>query len=137
MKFKYFVYFFIVVILSMNGCSNKVPLKGKVTFSDDGTPLSYGIVCFVGSDGSLSRGHLNQDGTYVISSTGRNDGLPKGKYKVYLVSAEIVSSDKNGNSTYTPLIAPKYETVDTTDIECEVTSSLRNFDFKVERVKKK
>jgi len=126
----------ILALLSCCGCSNKVPLTGKVTFSDDNSPLTQGIVCF--STGQfVARGPLSKDGSYQISSTGQNDGLPKGKYKVYLVGAELVSSDGSGNSTYTPLIDSRYDNPDTSDIECEVDKKTRRFDFTVERARKK
>jgi hypothetical protein len=111
-------------------------LSGKVTFSDDGSPLPTGMVCFIKGT-FLARGNLRPDGTYQVSSTGSNDGLPKGKYKVYLVGAELVQSDGNGNSFYTPLVDRRYDSVDTTDIEIEVDGSTRRFDFSVERVKGK
>lgn len=120
-------------LLLICGCSGKVPLTGKVTFADDDSPLTTGMVCF--AQGSfLARGNLNSDGTYQVSSTGTNDGLPKGKYKVYLVGAELVRSS-GGNSTYTPLVDRKYESAATTDIECDVDGSTKQFDFKVERFK--
>ena len=126
----------ILVLLSCCGCSNKVPLTGKVTFSDDGTPLTTGLVCFA-SGQFVARGPLNKDGIYQVSSTSQNDGLPKGKYKVYLVGAELVSSDGNGNSTYTPLLNSRYENPDTSNIECDVDAKTRHFDFTVERAPKR
>jgi len=122
-----------LTVLLCCGCGNKVPLTGKVTFTDDGSPLTQGMVCFM-APGFLARGQLNADGTYQVSSTGENDGLPPGKYKVYLVGAELVITDGNGNSTYTPLVDKRYDSAETTDIECEVDGSTRRFDFTVERI---
>ncbi len=125
----------ILALLTLIGCSNKVPLTGKVTFADTGDPLPNGTVCFA-APGFLARGYLKEDGTYQVSSTGRNDGLPPGKYKVYLVGAELVTSDGNGNSFYTPLIDARYDSADTTDLEFEVDGKVHRFDFKVDRVGK-
>ena len=122
----------ILALLLCCGCGNKVPLTGKVTFADDGSPLTKGTVCFV-SGAFLARGYLKEDGTYQISSTGRNDGLPPGTYKVYLVGAELVTSDGGGNSTYTPLVDRRYDNPETSGLECEVDSKTRRFDFTVER----
>jgi hypothetical protein len=58
---------------------------------------------------------------------------PKGKYKIYLVSTELVTSDGGGNSTYTPSINSRYDSADTTGIELEVDGKTRRFDFTVER----
>ena len=126
----------VVAALLCCGCSNKVSLRGKVTFADDGSPLTRGTVCFVAGQ-FVARGHLNDDGTYRVSSTGRNDGLPKGKYKVFLIGAELVFADGSGNSTYTPLVDSRYDSPDTSDIEFEVDGSVRQFDFSVERVRRK
>ena len=122
----------ILTLLLCCGCSNKVPLTGQVTFADDGSPLTQGIVCFA-SPGFLARGYLDTEGMYRVSSTGSNDGLPKGKYKVYLVGAELVTTDGGGNSFYTPLVDSRYDNADTTDIEFEVDGRTRQFDFTVER----
>lgn len=118
-----------------SGCSDKMPLSGKVTFSDDGSPLDRGMVCFE-TDGFLARGSLKPDGTYQVSSTGRNDGLPKGKYKVCITGAELASSGKGGNIVYTPLVDKRYESAGSTDIEFEVDGKTKRFDFKVDRAKK-
>ena len=122
----------VLVLLLCCGCSNRVLLTGKVTFEDDGGPLTNGIVCFVQNE-FLARGHLDSEGTYRMSSTGTNDGLPKGTYKVYLVGAELVSVDSGGNSTYTPLVHNRYESADTSGLEFEVDGKTRRFDFQVER----
>ena len=122
----------VLVLVVCCGCSGKLPLTGTVTFEDDGSPLTNGIVCFV-QNGFLARGHLNSDGVYRVSSTGTNDGLPKGTYKVYLVGAELVSVDGGGNSAYTPLVHNRYESADTSGLEFEVDGKTRQFDFQVER----
>lgn len=133
-----FLLFIILVpfLFFCSGCSDKLPMGGKVTFTDDGAPLEKGTVCFE-KDGFLARGNLKLDGTYQVSSTGQNDGLPKGKYKVYLVGAELASTGKGGNIVYTPLVDKRYESADSTDIEFEVDGKTKRFDFKVDRAKKK
>ena len=122
----------VLVLLLCCGCSNKVPLTGTVTFEHDSSPLTHGVVCFV-KPGFLARGALDTDGTYKMSSTGINDGLPKGTYKVYLVGAELVSMDGGGNSTYSSLVHNRYESADTSGLEFEVDGKTRRFDFQVER----
>jgi len=122
-----------LILLLCCGCGNKVPLTGTVTFEDDGSPLTHGVVCFA-KPGFLARGALDSNGTYRMSSTGTNDGLPKGTYKVYLVGAELASVDGGGNSTYTPLVHSRYENAETSGLEFEVDGKTRRFDFTVERV---
>ena len=122
----------LLTLLLCCGCGSQVPLTGTVTFEDDGSPLTHGIVCFV-KPGFFARGALDPNGMYKMSSTGTNDGLPKGTYKIYLVGAESVSVDSGGNSTYTPLVHNRYESVDTSGLEFEVDGKTRRFDFQVER----
>ena len=80
--------FFILtaLIFTAVGCSDKVPMRGKVTFSDDKSPLTVGMVSFT-SGSLLARGHLKPDGTYVIGTDTDRDGLPKGTYTVTISDA--------------------------------------------------
>ncbi len=117
------------------GCSNKVPLGGKITFSDDSSPLTRGIVCFE-KDGFLARGPVLEDGSYQISSTGNNDGLPPGKYKVYLLDASMKTDGPNNTIISTPLVDPAFENADSTHLEFEVDGKQRIFDFQVDRFRK-
>ena len=70
-----------VLVIATTGCSDKVPMRGKVTFSDDQSPLTAGTVTFQ-SDTVLSRGDLKPDGTYVLGTEKLTDGIPKGTYQV-------------------------------------------------------
>ena len=126
----------ILTLLFCCGCSDKVPLTGKVTFTDDGSSLTTGTVCFV-TEGFIARGHLKSDGTYKISSTGKDDGLPPGTYKVYLVDAALLTEGKDGNFITTPLVDSQYENPNTSNIECKVDAKTRQFDFTVERAGKR
>jgi len=119
----------LLALLICSGCSNKVPMAGMVTFEDDGSPLTRGTVCFV-SEVYLARGHLQSDGTYRISSTGNNDGLPPGTYRIYVVDATV--TDDAGVVT-TSLIHSRFESPETSGLEFEVDGKTRRFDFTVER----
>ena len=101
-----FYFLFILVIMISAGCSDKKPMRGKVTFADDGSPLTRGIVVFQ-SDTILARGTIKQDGTYVMGSEKEKDGIPKGEYKVRIDFA--VGSPPNaafGSAASVPLIKP-------------------------------
>ena len=66
------------VFLFQAGCSNHVPLRGTVTFSDDGAPLPNGMVIF--EAGAFSAvGPIKPDGTYRVGSLKENDGIPPRK----------------------------------------------------------
>ena len=75
-----FLLLFVPVITTI-GCSDKVPMRGKVTFSDDQSPLTAGTVMFQ-SDTILARGDLKPDGTYIMGTEKLTDGIPKGTYRV-------------------------------------------------------
>ena len=99
-----------VLILIAVGCGDKIPMRGKVTFSDDQSPLPVGMVTFT-SDTVLARGQLKPDGTYVIGTDKEKDGLPKGTYTVsinYAVEATPGPSVGGlpGLPIQRPLIAP-------------------------------
>ncbi|MCL2622254.1 MAG: hypothetical protein FWD31_01205 [Planctomycetaceae bacterium] len=74
-----------VPIIAAIGCSDNVPMRGKVTFSDDQSPLTVGTVEFQ-SDTVLSRGDLKPDGTYVLGTEKLTDGIPKGTYRVSIAN---------------------------------------------------
>ncbi len=80
----------IIVMFSATiiGCDDgKVPLGGKVTYSDDGTPLETGTVGFT-TDDYNARGPIQKDGSFVVSSEKPGDGLPPGTYRVHISGAE-------------------------------------------------
>jgi hypothetical protein len=129
-------FFFFVLLLFVVGCSDKVSLKGKVTFTDDGSPLTKGTVAFV-QGGKLSRGDIKEDGTYVVGTDKLTDGLPPGTYQVYISGAmisELVEfGDVPGVYNHTPLIHSKYDSPETSGLSVEVNSSTKTYDIKVDR----
>ncbi|MCL2118818.1 MAG: hypothetical protein FWH27_10380 [Planctomycetaceae bacterium] len=111
-----------------------------MTFSDDDSPLTVGMVCF-STDSFFARGAIRGDGTYTIGSTAQEDGLPPGTYRVSVEGAVKEKDDgKSQNSgmslpTMVPAIDPKYSVGKTSGIVAEVTASTKTFDFKVDRAK--
>jgi len=80
-------------LIGTAGCgSGFVPLRGTVTFSDDGSPLTTGSVYFDNGK-ALARGKINEDGTYVVGSLKNNDGLAPGHYRVYV---QAIGPDPSG-----------------------------------------
>ena len=128
--------------LSLFGCtSSKVGMSGQVIFSDDKTPLTKGTVCFE-STSYVARGRLNQNGEYTLGSESEKDGLPPGRYRVYIIGASVeetpanADSDERAISIPRPLISTKYAKGATSGITLEVDASTRRFDFEVDRYKK-
>lgn len=94
-----------VPVITTMGCSNHVPMRGKVTFSDDQSPLTVGQVLFQ-SDTVLARGNLKQDGTYVIGTEKLNDGLPKGTYLVTISDTMVMTTADGKPLSGSPGILP-------------------------------
>lgn len=123
-----------LALLTLVGCgSDKVGLSGKVIFLDDGSPVPTGRVIFV-TNSFQAYGDLQPDGTFTVSSTGENDGLPPGKYRVRIDGAQRLVDESKELSE--PLIAEKYTNDNTSGIEIEVMTSTKGIEIKVERYKK-
>ena len=125
-----------VSLLIFAGCSGKIGLSGKVVFSDDGSPLTVGVVCFE-KPGFVARGNIQPDGTFVVGSIRDTDGLPPGSYQVYISEArKLISGDGEGDSVYEQLVDPKFTSAATSGITVEITSTTRNFEVVVDRYPK-
>src|SRR5438552_17655549 len=75
-----------LILAAAAGCgsSNTSPVSGKVVFKD-GTPLTGGLVLFRPVDEKLqvsSRGDIQPDGTFFLSTYKEGDGAVPGKYQV-------------------------------------------------------
>ena len=124
------------------GCSSNVPMSGTVTFSDDGSPVPAGTVCFV-NDAVYARGQLDQNGRYTLGFKKQGDGVPRGVYGVCVTGAQkelgmsdepgSVKGSKGGHMMYEELVAPKFHSRTASGITCTVDGSTNTFDFKVDR----
>jgi len=131
-----FVLLTLTLIVGCNG--DNVGLKGKVTFSDDGSPVTAGVVTFR-KDGQIARGNIKEDGTYVVGFDKVANGLPPGNYQVYISGAHKVvgRNEATEEAIYEALIDKKHESPDTSGLTLEVTASTKTYDIKVDRAKKK
>jgi len=112
----------------------KVGLRGKAIFSDDRSPVPIGTVCFE-TDSYLARGDLRSDGTFVVGSLRQGDGLPPGRYRVYISGAQkpIGKDERSGMEKYESLIDLKFTSGTTSGIEIDVTPTTRTVEVKVDR----
>ena len=135
---------FALVWTVLSGCSDKSSLGGKVTFSDDGTPVTKGIITFT-SDKLQSQGMIKPDGTYVVGTLKMDDGIPPGTYRVTVGGADdVVFAERpdGGGGTVrteirTPLIDAKYQSPDTSGLSLTVDGKTGKFDIKLDRAAKK
>ncbi|MCL2623192.1 MAG: hypothetical protein FWD31_05930 [Planctomycetaceae bacterium] len=115
-------------MLAFYGCGENSRLKGKVTFSD-GQPVTAGTVNF-STPTYQARGEIKPDGTYTVSSLGKNDGLPRGEYAVSLTG--VMKFKTNANSAMpVPVILcdEKYSLPETSELKCTVPAPGNRFDI--------
>ena len=130
--------FVLIGFVFVVGCSNKQQLTGTVTFSDDGSPVPLGAVFFT-TPTFEAMGTIKPDGTYTVSSTGENDGIPKGQtYVVTIVGADDVKVTQGNDgrvvsSSRTPFINSKYTRKETSDLTFTSDGKTKRFDIQVER----
>ncbi len=139
----YPILFVCVFLLASIGCGKGyIPVSGTVTFSDDGSPLTAGTVCFE-SEAGYGRGTLDAQGKYVLGFDKPGSGVPKGTYKVYVADAMIqdgttATKDSTGTSArpkYKYLIDKKFHTGNSSGLTFTADGSQKTFDFKVDRAK--
>ena len=122
-----------LLLLALGCGSDKVGLSGKVTFSDDNSPLTVGTVYFATASYEAS-GEIKEDGTYKVSSVSENDGLPPGDYQVYIMGAEkAISESPNAYPHIEPLIDKRFTTKGTSGLSVKVDKSTKTYDIQVER----
>jgi flagellar hook assembly protein FlgD len=115
------------------GCGHNVYVRGKVTFSDDNSPVPNGTVNFE-TDTFIARGYLKSDGMYTVGSLSTNDGLPSGLYKVSITGAEKeIGIKKDGDPIMELLIDKRYTNNITSGLTFEVTPASKIFNITVDR----
>ncbi|MCL2005953.1 MAG: hypothetical protein FWG73_07280 [Planctomycetaceae bacterium] len=133
---KTFAPFILLAFVFLLGCSDKLPLGGTVTFSDDGEPVPIGAVYFETPTFS-AMGSINPDGTYTVGSMDIADGIPKGTYNVTIRGAEEITLIENPDGTRVErrraLIDSKYQSADTSGLSFTVDGTTRRFDIPVDR----
>ena len=121
------------LMLTAVGCSDKVQMRGKVTFSDDNSPLTSGQVSFQ-SDTVLARGYLKPDGTYILGTDTEKDGLPKGTYRVSIDHAmEAIPGAPNAMGLLAPVMRPLIVPMAPTTVV--VDGKTKVYDIVVDRAK--
>ncbi|MDR2705606.1 MAG: hypothetical protein LBC02_07485 [Planctomycetaceae bacterium] len=122
------------LLLVVIGCSNKVSVSGKVTFTD-GTPLTTGEVRFE-SSGFLAAGKIQSDGNYQLGTISESDGILKGSYKVSIYALDYSHITPEMNPMEVPpaksLVAEKFCSGETSGLTCVVSGNTK-FDIKVEK----
>jgi hypothetical protein len=130
----------LVTLLSV-GCTGRVKVSGYVKFSD-GEPLNFGEVCFTEGEKTFF-GRIQENGYYAPGEFQDGDGIPPGKYQVWLARTVLAEPilNRNGEESdevkQTERVDKKYTTAETTELTFEVKrGGSKKFDFTVERPRK-
>ncbi len=138
--------FLLSVVLGIAGCGHQASLTGKVTFSDDGSPVATGTICF--TDGTtISRGVIQPDGGYVVGTEKTSNGLKPGVYQVYFSGVAKALEQPSRSVTnpdgtvhvvqmmpqYIPLIDKRYFRAQSSELSKEVKTGTNVFDISVDR----
>ena len=129
--------FVLLGLIFITGCSDKVHIGGKVTFSDDNSPVTFGTVEF-STPSFRTEGQIKSDGTYVIGTDTLTDGISKGTYGITVRVDEVTMIDQpDGSQTPSTrsLIDSKYHSVETSGLTFTVDGKTRKFDIPVDRAK--
>ena len=119
---------FCLCALLLQGCGNQVAVSGKVTFSD-GSPLTRGEVRFQTST-FMASGNIQPDGSYILSSLGKDDGIPAGTYTVTVTAYEAPSDIAGKMPSDLPLVSAKslidlkYSSPQTSGMSVDVRGSM-------------
>ena len=126
---------FILVCLFAFGCGKNVSVKGKVTYSDTGEPVKFGMVVFTGEK-EIARSAI-KDGKYSIGLIKDGDGIPPGTYTVSsdaLPPPDYGLTDMFGNRS--PSASPDAEVYYTKEPQTIEVKKSMTYDFTVERGKR-
>jgi len=98
-----------------------IPVKGKVTYK--GQPLTKGMVRFDpdGGYGRMATGELQADGTYVLTTLQKGDGVVAGQHKVFVTGT--------GPNPRKELVPKKYTAGDSSKLTADVDPEHTEFNF--------
>ncbi len=97
-----------------------IPVKGKVTYK--GQPLTKGTIRFEPDGyGRMATGKIQPDGTFVLSTLSKDDGVVAGFHKVYV--------NETGPNPKKELVPKKYTLPTTSKLTAEVDREHTEFSF--------
>jgi hypothetical protein len=119
-----------LLLLTSVGCNSGYTVTGRVTFEEDGSPLTIGIINFENEKYRFS-GQLNADGNYLLEGASPREGVPAGVYGVSVSGAVKSTTDEIARTMVNEnLVTKKFFRPETSDLICEVNGKM-TFDFQV------
>jgi hypothetical protein len=128
-------------LFCLAGCSaqSKVPVRGKLLYADSNEPVKelagFDVVFTSEKLHVSSRGVIQEDGTFQLSTTKDNDGTPPGEYVV-----TVTQPFRQPDRPYVGdrVVEIEYEDPSTSDLRAEVKKGDKNeFTFKLRRIAKR
>lgn len=122
------------LLAGLAGCGGRLrPVEGQVVFKD-GQPLAGGLVVFdriEPAEPRLSaRGNLGPDGKFRLSTYTQDDGALEGRYRVAVAPPLPEDARDIGR---VQVLHRRYESVETSGLEFQVTGGKNEFRITVER----
>lgn len=137
--------FLAIAIILSAGCGGRAtyPVEGTVVWGD-GTPateLAGGMVLFdlITSDAQEAvspHGAIQQDGSYVLSTFRKGDGVPAGRYRVQVVPLIWTEGMLGDKPAPPPVLDPRFSKYETAQIEVVVEPRPNRLPIKVEKIGK-
>lgn len=116
------------------------PVTGKVVFSDDGTPLSTGGSILWESVPDEPRelpfnasGAIQADGTFELTTFEEGDGAVAGEHRVLVRPKRDASDWVERGIVPRPVIAPRFERYETSELRFTVKEEGNDFTVTVQR----
>jgi hypothetical protein len=120
----------VLTLIATTGCGRgKYPVEGKVVYKD-GAPCTGGMIVFESLDGKVktsSRGHIQKDGSFFLSTDKERDGVEEGRYRVLIMPLIGVPG-----ASGTP-IHGKYWSPETSPLEYTVVRAKNEPTFEMDR----
>jgi hypothetical protein len=127
-------------LITVMGCGGgSYPVRGKIVFEDDGSPITElegQIISFDSNDEfKTARGELKADGTFTLTTPGQGEGVSPGKYKVSLT--QPYQRPDRPAPKGKPVVATMYERPDTSPLEVVVEQKTNEMTIKLKRLVRK
>lgn len=109
------------------------PVSGNVSVKG-GSPLRKGVVRFTNVAGKKNSaiGEIDPSGSFQLSSTGKNDGVPAGDYTVTFAGTEGGQDYDHPNDPVIVMIHEKYNSDSTTDLKFTVKPGRNTCNFELD-----
>jgi hypothetical protein len=124
-------------VSSLAGCGSGIIISGSVTYEEDGSPVTNGVVNFDSENKHYSGGLSN--GKYTLGGTKDVQRIPYGKYKVWLSGTNIVNvnedaSGAQSSAQLTPLVTREFCSSQKTPLTFDIQpGSPKTFDIVVKK----